>query len=1035
MVQETTYKVVLIKESLRAARDHKNRYADNRRKLLEFKVGPFEILERIGSVAYRLRFPQELSSIHDTFHVSNLKKCLADANLHVAFEEITADKTLCFIEEPVEIMVCKVKKLKRSRIPIVKCVGAFERSEILALFELLNDFGFRLVGIIEIAFRSRTLTKTSFIGLKTVRSGMGLNSFRVEYHSLLKFKGDNTPIVIQPPCYRASKDEEEVSSDDNEMVEVKVLMALAKDNNAISKEGARNGECVKISMRKVHTLLEMEDNDDRKTYLDYLCIDLHYVEEQRNNLLSKHRDLVHELNTCKEQPLLLKQAKLDFLTMQHVNTEILKGNKNLRIELKELTSITKAWLNSSNKVIWCITDDTKVSIPGVERPLLSEAKYFILLNHDTVDESSVCSTPLPLLKKLDGAKPVSGPKTIKSIFKSKFTFKDETIKGVIINKPSSAPAKGNKSSSASKFNSAFVGKLKSVKIKDDPPLAIVIKELNDLKLQISKTQSSYSKNNQPQQCERNDHRNCDHAKYISTMNMIISLEREINSRNPSHTFKRCEACGSSTHTITNHYDIEWFRKGESFQAKKAKALKSTRVELSSANRSKTPTKRKPIWYLDSGCSRHMTGVKSYLHKYVEQPGPKVMFGDESTCITEGYGSIKCNGIVLTKFDEKRGTIFNSNKKVVMIALRVRDVYILDMTSSTQESCTLRNSILVNFCDEKGISKNFSSPYTPEQNGVAERKNRTLTEAIRTMLSGSVFSKQYWTEAIATACYTQNRSTIVKIYLKTPYEIFQDTLVQNTVLILNSSLSIPSMVTPAPQDRWSQDKHIELVNIIDFLPEEEPEKVSEALQHPEWVDAMQDELNQFSRSNARLIAQGNNQQEGIDYDETFAPVARLKAIRIFLAFTTYMNFIVYQMDVKSTFLNGKLKEVYVKQPPGFESSEFPNYVCKFDKALYGHKQAPRAWYLKGTPSLGIWYPKCSGFDLKGYLDSDYDGCNRDKKALQNAQLSLYTSGHLEVSELAACLEKLHFLGLLVMSKFSRICFSFDFKSSLQHESSL
>ncbi|GJZ07081.1 hypothetical protein Tco_0540874 [Tanacetum coccineum] len=95
-------------------------------------------------------------------------------------------------------------------------------------------------------------------------------------------------------------DEEEVSSDDNEMVEVKALMALAEDNDVVSKEGAKNGEYVKISMRKVRTLLEMEDNDNRKNYLDYLCIDLNYVKEQRNNLMSKHKDLVQELNTCKE---------------------------------------------------------------------------------------------------------------------------------------------------------------------------------------------------------------------------------------------------------------------------------------------------------------------------------------------------------------------------------------------------------------------------------------------------------------------------------------------------------------------------------------------------------------------------------------------------------------------------------------------------------------------------------------------------------------------------------------------------------------
>ncbi|GJV15007.1 retrovirus-related pol polyprotein from transposon TNT 1-94 [Tanacetum coccineum] len=111
------------------------------------------------------------------------------------------------------------------------------------------------------------------------------------------------------------------------------------------------------------------------------------------------------------------------------------------------------------------------------------------------------------------------------------------------------------------------------------------------------------------------------------------------------------------------------------------------------------------------------------------------------------------------------------------------------------------------------------------------------------------------------------------------------------------------------------------------------------------DAMQDELNQFSKNKVWTLVPapyGYNQQEGIDYDETFAPVARLKAIRIFFAFAKYMNFIVYQMDVKNAFLNGKLKEeVYVKQPIGFESIEFPNHVCKLDKALYGLKQAPRA----------------------------------------------------------------------------------------------
>ena len=99
-----------------------------------------------------------------------------------------------------------------------------------------------------------------------------------------------------------------------------------------------------------------------------------------------------------------------------------------------------------------------------------------------------------------------------------------------------------------------------------------------------------------------------------------------------------------------------------------------------------------------------------------------------------------------------------------------------------------------------------------------------------------------------------------------------------------------------------------------------------------------------RNKARLVAQGYSQVEGIDFGETYAPVARLESIRILLAYASHHNFKLQQMDVKSAFLNGPLKElVYVKQPPGFEDPKFPNHVYKLDKALYGLKQAPRAWY--------------------------------------------------------------------------------------------
>ena len=159
---------------------------------------------------------------------------------------------------------------------------------------------------------------------------------------------------------------------------------------------------------------------------------------------------------------------------------------------------------------------------------------------------------------------------------------------------------------------------------------------------------------------------------------------------------------------------------------------------------------------------------------------------------------------------------------------------------------------------------------------------------------------------------------------------------------------------------------------------EPKSVESALEDSSWIMAMQEELSQFERNQvwelvpkpthqavigtrwvfrnkldesgeivrnkARLVAQGYNQEEGIDFDETFAPVARLEAIRMLLAFASFMKFKLFQMDVKSAFLNGVLsEEVYVKQPPGFEDSNHPEYVFKLKRALYGLKQAPRAWY--------------------------------------------------------------------------------------------
>nr|GEV79671.1 retrovirus-related Pol polyprotein from transposon TNT 1-94 [Tanacetum cinerariifolium] len=159
---------------------------------------------------------------------------------------------------------------------------------------------------------------------------------------------------------------------------------------------------------------------------------------------------------------------------------------------------------------------------------------------------------------------------------------------------------------------------------------------------------------------------------------------------------------------------------------------------------------------------------------------------------------------------------------------------------------------------------------------------------------------------------------------------------------------------------------------------EPKNVKEAMTDPAWIESMQEELLQFKRldvcmlvpdldnispltlkwlfknkpdeestvirNKSRLVVRGYLQEEGIDFEESFAPVARMEAFRIFLAYVAHKSFTVFQMDVKTEFLHGSLKEdVYMCQPEGFIDADHPSHVYKLKKALYGSKQAPRAWY--------------------------------------------------------------------------------------------
>ncbi|GKA18737.1 retrovirus-related pol polyprotein from transposon TNT 1-94, partial [Tanacetum coccineum] len=223
---------------------------------------------------------------------------------------------------------------------------------------------------------------------------------------------------------------------------------------------------------------------------------------------------------------------------------------------------------------------------------------------------------------------------------------------------------------------------------------------------------------------------------------------------------------------------------------------------------------------------------------------------------------------------------------------------------TDNGTEFKNATLKAYYEKLGIMQQFSIARTPHQNGVVERRNRTLVEAARTMLIFSRLPEFLWAKAVATTCFTQNR------IMKTIHVKFDE---------LTAIASEHDCLEPELQRFNNQNSS---------------------------DDIMSDADNIVVRNKTRLMAKGYKQEEGIDFEESFAPVAHLEAVRMFIAFAAHMNITIFQMDVKTAFLNGPLKEeVYVSQPEGFIDFEFPNHVYRLKKALYGLKQAPRVWYDK------------------------------------------------------------------------------------------
>nr|GEX92299.1 hypothetical protein [Tanacetum cinerariifolium] len=231
---------------------------------------------------------------------------------------------------------------------------------------------------------------------------------------------------------------------------------------------------------------------------------------------------------------------------------------------------------------------------------------------------------------------------------------------------------------------------------------------------------------------------------------------------------------------------------------------------------------------------------------------------------------------------------------------------------------------------------------------------TLVEATRIMLSAAKVPLLFWAEAIATTCFTQNRRGETSSH-------HVDSLNMHTFYQRHPS-----------EHRWKKDHPLEQVignpsqsvRIRRQLESDGEMYVWELVDRPlcknvinmKWLwKNKRDEENTVIRNKSRLVAKGYAQKDGVDFKESFAPVARLEAVWLFIAYAAHKSFTVYQMDVKTTFLYGPLKEeVYVNQPDGFVDPYHPDKVYGLKKALYGLKQAPREWYhfIKEKVEKGI-----------------------------------------------------------------------------------
>ncbi|KAI9152926.1 hypothetical protein LWI28_003161 [Acer negundo] len=297
-----------------------------------------------------------------------------------------------------------------------------------------------------------------------------------------------------------------------------------------------------------------------------------------------------------------------------------------------------------------------------------------------------------------------------------------------------------------------------------------------------------------------------------------------------------------------------------------------------------------------------------------------------------------------------------------------------------------------FLKQQGIRHQFTPAYTPQLNGVAERKNRAILNMARSMLKDKNMPKNFWAEAVLSSrsaeLIPEEETREVAIETQTPRD--QQTPQRGSPLPQRYDTPLPidrdfsdmrPRGTRSLEDLYEYTEQVEEdLTLYCLLMTSDPVSFEEANQEGKWRSAMDDEIRsieknktweltnlpkgrkaigvkwvyktkrnvkgEVQRYKARLVAKGYKQKEGVDYGEVFAPVSRLETIRLLISLAAQKSWKIYQLDVKSAFLNGFLEEeIYVEQPPGYVKKGKEDKVCRLKKALYGLKQAPRAWNMR------------------------------------------------------------------------------------------